>query len=366
MSEKETKALVQETPSTVPAFTREQVSLIKDTVARDTTDTEFELFIYTAQRMGLDPLLRQIHAVKRWDANLQRMAMAVQTGIDGYRLIADRTGRYAPGREPQFIYDEKGSMVAATAYVKKLVSGTWHEVGATAHFSEYAGRKKDGSLTGMWASKPHIMLAKCAEAIALRKAFPAEMAGVYTNEEMPEVEEARTGGGGLLGTTTAAASSPAQPAPATGAGARSRATKAPAPVAPPDDINAPLRDYLDKQAEGRPRDGIEVASQILKVHPSLETWDGWLAQNTIMGMIEDLTATHLRILLTHKLVHESEKTLAKEFILKAKNPNEAAAKMVERLQQVAQEREHVESGADLDHITKSRAVRRYPKMTGRY
>ena len=358
---------MQETPSTAPApvqaFSREQINLIRDTVARDTTDTEFELFLYTAHRMGLDPLLRQIHAVKRWDANLQRMAMAVQTGIDGYRLIADRTGRYAPGREPQFMYDEKKSIIAATAYVKKLVSGTWHEVGATAHFSEYAGRKKDGSLTSMWATKPHIMLAKCAEAIALRKAFPAEMAGVYTNEEMPEVE-ARTGGaGGSLGTdSTAPGPAPSSSRGKVGAPSRGPTTD-PVP-APPEDINQPLQDYLDKQQAKAKKemDGQEQAAALLKVQPTLEVWDQWLEQNSKMGMIGELTATHLRILLSNTLLDEGERTMAKTYILRAKNPQEAAAKMVDRLKEVAKEREHVESGADLDHI-KPRAVRRYPKMS---
>lgn len=370
----------QDTPSTAiqPAWSREQINLIRDTVARDTTDTEFELFLYTAHRMGLDPLLRQIHAVKRWDSNLGRMAMAVQTGIDGYRLIADRTGKYAPGREPSFVYDEHGHVVAATAYVMKLVSGTWHEVGATAHYSEYVGLKKDGKPNSMWAGKPHIMLAKCAEAIALRRAFPAEMAGVYTKEEMPEAEEVRRGEQAGSSGSNVTAPAPASTSGRGKVGAQSRGpTTDPAPAPPTTgpsqsayasepDINAPLKNYLDKQEAKKQKDGMQVAEQILKVQPSLEVFDQWLAQNAAMGMIEPLTATHLRIALTNKLVHESETTLAKDFILKAKNPQEAAAKMVERLQQVAQEREHVESGADLDHIvTKPRAVpvRRWPKMS---
>lgn len=172
-------------------YNRDQIDLIKRTFAQGATDDEFQLFIMTAQRLGLRPEARQIHMVKRpsYDAATREYIdkMSIQTGIDGYRLIADRTGEYAPGREPTYIYDN-GRLVSATAYVKKFVRGEWHEVAATAHFDEYAQKKKDGTPTQMWATKPHIMLAKCAEALALRRAFPAELSGVYTDEEMAQAD----------------------------------------------------------------------------------------------------------------------------------------------------------------------------------
>lgn len=172
-------------------YSREQIDLIKRTFAHGATDDEFQLFIMTAQRLGLRPEARQIHMVKRpaYDPATRDYVdkMSIQTGIDGYRLIADRTGEYAPGREPTYVY-ENGRLVSATAYVKKFVRGEWHEVAATAHFDEYAQKKKDGTPTQMWATKPHIMLAKCAEALALRRAFPAELSGVYTDEEMTQAD----------------------------------------------------------------------------------------------------------------------------------------------------------------------------------
>lgn len=172
------------------SYNREQIDLIKRTVAHGTTDDELKLFLYTAQRMGLDPLLNQIHAVKRWNAQAGREVMAIQVAIDGYRLVADRTGHYAPGPEPKFEYDKDGKLVYATAYVRKLVSGTWHDVAATAHMAEYAQKKKDGSYTRAWMQMPHIMLGKCAEALAIRKAFPAETAGSYTDDEMQQADNA--------------------------------------------------------------------------------------------------------------------------------------------------------------------------------
>jgi phage recombination protein Bet len=168
---------------------REQIDLVKQTVARGCSDTELQLFLYTAKRTGLDPLLRQIHAVKRWDSKAGKETMAIQTGIDGYRLVADRTERYAPGPRPTYTYKKDGSLQSAVAYVKKKTKdGEWHTVEAEAFWDEYVQTTKDGKPNSMWGRMSHIMLAKCAEALALRKAFPAELSGLYTHEEMMQAD----------------------------------------------------------------------------------------------------------------------------------------------------------------------------------
>ena len=79
-------------------FDESKMQLLKDTICKGASEAENELFVDACKRTGLDPFMRQIFAVKRWDSKLKRDAMSVQTGIDGYRLIADRSGRYAPGR----------------------------------------------------------------------------------------------------------------------------------------------------------------------------------------------------------------------------------------------------------------------------
>ncbi len=170
-------------------FSREKLDLLKSTICKDSTDDEFNLFVHACKRSGLDPFIKQIHAVKRWDSNLKRMSMTIQTGIDGYRLIAERTGRYCPGSEPTFKYDEQRNLLSATAYVKKQTKdGTWHEVSACAYFDEYVQKNKDGAPIAMWKNMPRGQLAKCAEALCLRKCFPAELSGVYTKDEMDQSE----------------------------------------------------------------------------------------------------------------------------------------------------------------------------------
>jgi len=170
-------------------FTPDQVSLIKRTVAKGTSDDELALFLYTAKTTGLNPLLKQIHAVKRWDSKLNQEVMAIQVGIDGFRLIAERTRRYAPGRETVYAYNDDGSLKSATAFVKKYTNdGIWHEVSATAFYDEFVQKKKDGKPVIMWEKMPHSQLGKCAEANCIRKAFPAETAGTHVDEELGQAE----------------------------------------------------------------------------------------------------------------------------------------------------------------------------------
>lgn len=171
----------------IDLFSKDKVELLKRTICRGADDNEFQLFLHACQRTGLDPFMRQIHAVKRYDSSQKREVMSIQTGIDGYRLIADRSGNYVPGRETSFQYDKEGRLVSATSYVKKRTSdGQWHEISATAFYSEYVATTKDGTPNKFWREKAHIMLAKCSEALALRRAFPGDLSGIYTAEEMEQ------------------------------------------------------------------------------------------------------------------------------------------------------------------------------------
>lgn len=161
-------------------FTREQVELIKRTVAKDATDDELQMFLTRCDRMGLDPFTGQIYFIKRKGKG------TIQVGIDGYRLTADRTGKYAGNDDPIFDGgEEDGHPRMAHVTVWKLVGGVRCSFTATARWKEYLPGEEQGF---MWRRMPHVMLGKCAEALALRKAFPAELSGTYVDAEMDQAD----------------------------------------------------------------------------------------------------------------------------------------------------------------------------------
>lgn len=168
-------------------WTEEQIQLVKNTVCKGATNDEFMIFCHVVKKTGLDPFMKQIHAVKRRNKNTNRDDMSIQVGIDGYRLIADRTGQYAGSDDARFDDEKNPNKASVTVY--KLVGGQRCSFTASARWDEYYPGDKQGF---MWNKMPCVMLGKVAEALALRKAFPAELSGVYTNEEMEQANKEHT------------------------------------------------------------------------------------------------------------------------------------------------------------------------------
>ncbi|WP_313014591.1 phage recombination protein Bet [Brevundimonas sp.] len=189
------------------ALSSQQITLIRRTIANDCNDAEFDLFMAAARSAGLDPFRKQISPLVFNKNKPDKRRMSIITTIDGLRVIAARSGRYRPDEnEPGLTYDpaEKSATnplglikavvkvyiddkpVTGVAYWDEFapISDEWGEDPATGR------RKPTGKKTldtgGNWGRMPRVMLAKCAEAQALRKAFPEDMSGLYEGAELDQ------------------------------------------------------------------------------------------------------------------------------------------------------------------------------------
>jgi phage recombination protein Bet len=194
-------------------YTGAQLALVRRTVAKDCNDDEFNLFVEAARRIGLDPFRKQIYALVHNKNKPDKRQLTIITGIDGFRSVAARNGDYRPDSdEPYIEYDDarKDPATNPLGIVKAVVkcwkrddrSGEWYAVAGTAYWDEFApveeewgsdgegGRRPTGrkKLRGNWPNMARVMIAKCAEAQALRKGWPEDLSGVYAPEEMSRAE----------------------------------------------------------------------------------------------------------------------------------------------------------------------------------
>lgn len=222
-------------------WTERQLAVLHQTgIDQDVSNAELAAFLHEAQVRKLDPFIRQIYLLGRWDKRKNRKVYRTQTGIDGFRLIARRAADNAGvdyGYEGTVWFDPAGARHEVwlaqepPAAAKVVVVRNGQKFDAVAKYSEYVQVDKDRRPMGMWLSMPAGQLAKCAEALALRKAFPEDLGGLYTEEEMAQADNPQV----VRATAEVVRDEPAAPA--------SQATgDAKQPAAPDQDRENPLDD----------------------------------------------------------------------------------------------------------------------------
>lgn len=175
----------------------QQAVLQQSGIDNQVTAAELSAFLHLCQRTRLDPFSRQIYLIGRWDSRQQRKVYTPQTSIDGYRVVAHRVvaeQNVNLGYEDTLWCDQNGQWRdvwlsdAPPSGVKVTVVRNGQRFPAVALFREYVQTGKENKPIGLWGKMPAGQLAKCAEALALRKAFPQDLAGVYTAEEMAQAD----------------------------------------------------------------------------------------------------------------------------------------------------------------------------------
>lgn len=176
-------------------YTEDQIELLKRTICIGANDDEFSLFMGICRRTGLDPFARQICMTMRYNSKLERNVPCIQITVDGFRLIASRTGQYG-GQKPHQWCGPDGVWKdvwledhhPSAARVGVMREGFSEPLYAVARWDSYAQHyfkrdSKSWELTHPWKSMGEIMISKCAECLSLRRAFPNDLSGLYTLEE---------------------------------------------------------------------------------------------------------------------------------------------------------------------------------------
>lgn len=166
----------------------------------DASDADLMVFLHYSQRTGLDPFSRQIYMIARREQG--KLKQTIQTGIDGFRIIAQRTKLYRGRQSVEWcgrdgvwrdvwLGGRQNPPHAARCTVLRADFAA--PVTATVLFEEFCATNYEGQLIAQWRVKPAWMIGKCAEAAALRAAFPHDLGGLFTDDEMEHLDNPQTG-----------------------------------------------------------------------------------------------------------------------------------------------------------------------------
>lgn len=212
-------------------LTERQLATLKNTIAKPLNASEFNLFTEYCRNIGLDPIRKQVIPIVFSADDAAKRQMTIVVTIDGLRTIAERVQNYRPDEnEPKYFYDEalvdphtnpKGIERCTVTVWKQDNRGAWNKVNGTAYWDEFAPVKEDAEggydwvETGetwpdsgkpkkrkvpkgdvyraldpktLWPKMPRIMIAKCAEAQALRKGWPDQFSGVHVDAEFDKAK----------------------------------------------------------------------------------------------------------------------------------------------------------------------------------
>lgn len=181
----------------LPALAMDEKELMRvlgNSIYPGAADDSIRMVIGYCKAAGLDPMQKPVHIVPMWDKKSRSMRDVIMPGIGLYRTQAARAGTYAGVSDPEFGPDVEESLggvrmvypMWCRVVVKRLLpNGTIAEFPAVERWKEnYATADKDTAApNAMWKRRPYGQLSKCAEAQALRKAFP-EFGAQPTAEEM--------------------------------------------------------------------------------------------------------------------------------------------------------------------------------------
>jgi len=188
-------AITTTSQSSIAHFNPEQLKVLKQQIAPKCSDTELDYFIEVCKQTNLSPFTREIYAISRetWNPETQRKEpkMSIQVSIDGLRKRAANSGYYDGsttfwcGEDGKWLEVWLKSTPPSAAKTVVYRKGCGQPFTAVARFDAYKQDFK-GKLSGLWEKMPDIMIGKCSEALALRKAFPEQTAGLYASEEMDQ------------------------------------------------------------------------------------------------------------------------------------------------------------------------------------